>query len=278
MAENTSTRAAEPLAPDPTAPDARLFVASVSRAMRILETFNAERPSLSIANIAELTGMGRSAVQRFVYTLNCLGYLRKNPITRHYEVTHRVINLSSSLSGVGSIAASILPTLQDMVRETRETMAYVELDNIDIIVLKSVGSPQLSSVNLPVGRRFNAISSSSGQVILAHRSPEDILRIFNLSTDHARQRVGFSTGYEMVSYLARVKTDGYALTEKLEDQHSLSLSVPVRDVAHQVVGALNLSTLKSRHSKDSLKRHFLHLMLENASKLHSRQQALSHAG
>jgi len=270
MTNDTSPRAAEPLEPDPSEPDARLFVASVSRAMRILETFNAERRSLSIANIAELTGMGRSAAQRFVYTLHCLGYLRKHPVTRHYEVTHRVIDLSDSLSGTGSMAASILPTLQDMVRETRETMAYVELDNIDIIILKSVGSPQLSSVNLPVGRRFNAISSSSGQVILAHRSPQEVLRIFNLSTDYARQRVGFSTGNEMVSYLERIKTDGYALTEKLEDQHSLSISVPVRDVTQQVVGALNLSTLKSRHSKDSLKRHFLHVMLENAKNLYSR--------
>jgi len=278
MTKTASARIAKPPVPDHAVPDSRLFVASVSRAMQILETFSAERRCLSIANIAELTGMGRSAAQRFVYTLHCLGYLRKNPATRHYEVTHKVMNLSNSLSGAGSIAADILPILQNMVRETRETMAYVELDNIDIIILKSVRSPQLSSVNLPVGRRFNAISSSSGQVILAHRNPEDVLRVFNLSTDHARQRLGFSTGHEMVSYLETVKSRGYALTEKLEDQHSLSLSVPVRDVTNQVVGALNLSTLSSRHSKDSLTRHFLPLMLENAKSLYPSHQEFFHEG
>ena len=48
--------------------DERLYVASVAKAMRVMETFDQSSQLLSIADITEIRGLGRSATQRFVYT------------------------------------------------------------------------------------------------------------------------------------------------------------------------------------------------------------------
>src|SRR5688572_23729816 len=63
--------------------DPRLFVGSVEKGMRVLRAFYNQSTPLSLTEVAERTGLGRSAAQRFIYTLKALGYLRQDPKTRH---------------------------------------------------------------------------------------------------------------------------------------------------------------------------------------------------
>ncbi len=50
-----------------------LFVASVDKAFRILQTFSSGQQYLSLTELTQMTGMNKSAVQRFTYTLEALG-------------------------------------------------------------------------------------------------------------------------------------------------------------------------------------------------------------
>ncbi len=74
-----------------------LFVASLGRGIRILEAFDQSPRSLGLAELTELTGMNRSAVQRFLHTWEQLGYLAKDPATRRFALTPRVLALGYKL-------------------------------------------------------------------------------------------------------------------------------------------------------------------------------------
>lgn len=230
-----------------TEPDSRLYVASVEKAMMVLEAFEAGRKALTISEIAEHTGLGRSAAQRFVYTLHHLGYLRRDD--KRYTVSHRIIDLARSLIGIDTRSERVGPILDEISRHCRETVAWVELDGAEIVIMKSVPSVHLSSVNLPVGQRFAALSASSGQVLLAYATPERVLWAYHNATGNARERFGRRSDQQVLDYFSAVKNAGFVVTEKMEDQDSVSLSVPVLDPAGLAVGALNISMLKSRYSK-----------------------------
>ena len=57
-------------------------IQSVARAMSILELFSDKRPSLSISEVAELTGLNRATCYRFCQTFRKLGYLEELPDRR----------------------------------------------------------------------------------------------------------------------------------------------------------------------------------------------------
>lgn len=230
-------------------PDPRLFVASVARALRILESFDGGRRTLTIAEISQATGLGRSATQRFVYTLHQLGYLRRDGSSKHYRVSAKAIDLALSLIGSHTYAERVAPVLDMLAQKTGETVAWVERDDIDIVILRSIPSKHLSSVNLPVGQRFAALSASSGQVLLAHAPIEEILRVYKNSMVHARERFGLSDNEGILRYFEDVRRRGLSITEKMEDVDSISLSAPVFAGRDEPVGAINISTLKSRFSK-----------------------------
>ncbi|CAH1663819.1 hypothetical protein BOSEA31B_12600 [Hyphomicrobiales bacterium] len=138
----------------------------------------------------------------------------------------------------------------------------MEQDDLEIVILKSVPSQHLSSVNLPVGQRFAALSSSSGQVLLAYAPEQEILRVFNGSSEYARRRVGWGSDEEIVAHFAAVRAAGFALTEKMEDLDSLSLSSPVFGPKDLPVGAINISTLKTRFSKSQAEKNLAPELLE----------------
>ena len=59
------------------AENSSLFVSSIARAFSVLESFSGIPEARSLAQIAELTGLDRSAIQRIAFTLTTLGYLER---------------------------------------------------------------------------------------------------------------------------------------------------------------------------------------------------------
>ena len=92
--------------------DERLFVASVEKAMRVLEIFGKNATELSMAQIVARTGLGRSATQRFVYTLCQLGYLRRSASAPLYSLSTKLVGLVGGLLGSNArLQAALKETL-----------------------------------------------------------------------------------------------------------------------------------------------------------------------
>jgi IclR family pca regulon transcriptional regulator len=132
---------------------------------------------------------------------------------------------------------------------TKESISWAELLDHEIIVVESLPSPHLTSVTLAPGMRFEALSASSGQVLMAHARPGVAEQVLARSTPLARKRAGVDDMAGLSRLLERVRGQGYALTEKAFDQDSLSISAPVFDVQGRAVGAINLSTLRARFDR-----------------------------
>jgi IclR family pca regulon transcriptional regulator len=65
--------------------------------------------------------------------------------------------------------------------------------------------------------------------------------------------------------LARVRKQGYALTDQELEQGLRSIAVPIRDGSGAVAAALNVSVHASRATATALKRDVLPLLLETAA-------------
>lgn len=245
--------------------DERLFVASVAKALLVLETFNGRARHLTLSDITTATGMGRSAAQRFVYTLEALGYLQKNPVTRQYRLATKVLTFAQSLLSTNAALESAAPFLSRLGESTHETVSWVELDGDDIVIIGNVPCTHVASVNLPVGTRFPAISSSSGQVILADTSLQAAAAMWERADAEIRERMKFKDEAGLLDFLRKVSGQGFAVTEKNFDQGSLSISAPVYDFTRKPIAAINLSTLSSRFSRDAARKKLAPLVMEAAA-------------
>ena len=63
----------------------RYYIEALGRGLHILEAFTEQAPSLSLTEISSKVGLDKSTVFRFVYTLEKLGYLARDPDTQRYR-------------------------------------------------------------------------------------------------------------------------------------------------------------------------------------------------
>ena len=63
-----------------------LFNQSLEKGLAVLRAFSARRRTMTLADVAEATDITRSSAQRMVFTLEKLGYVRKHPKTRRYQL------------------------------------------------------------------------------------------------------------------------------------------------------------------------------------------------
>lgn len=230
--------------------DERLFVASVGKAMRVLEAFDRHTTNLSLSDIAIRTGLGRSASQRFIYTLEKLGYLDRDGPSKRYTLSRKVFRFAQNAASSNPGLDAAYPAMRALNERTRETISWVEVDGTEIVIIATLASTHISSVNLPVGTRFPALSSSSGQLLLAHAAPSHVEKVWAASQPSVPQRTRARDAAEMMQILETVKQAGFSVTEKNMEQGSISVSAPVHDRAGRALGAINLSTLTTRYDRD----------------------------
>ena len=229
--------------------DRRLYVQAVERNMVILQSFDGGKSLLSLSEIAERSGIGRSAVQRIVYTLTHLGYLRRDDMSQRFGLSSQILQICGGLFGNGNAGPEILLALQQLASETGESVAWVGREADEIVILQSVRSRHYSHVSLPIGKRFGVVTAASGQVFLAFDDPEEAEAIFHRTGSNARERLNIADFSAYSRLLDLVRSRGYALTEKSEDLYSLSMSVAVIGADGRPVGAVNVSALQSRLAK-----------------------------
>ncbi|MXG90040.1 IclR family transcriptional regulator domain-containing protein [Nocardioides flavescens] len=229
----------------------RDFVQSLERGLAIIRVFDADRPRLTVSEIAQVAGLTRAAVRRFLFTLTELGYVQ--PHRNGYELTPRVLELGYSYLSALTFPDVALPHLEKLVAETGEASEGSILDRGDVVYVVRVPGPALMTISVSIGARRPAYATAMGRALLADRPTAEIddylartelvPMLPNTITDKGALR----------GELAKVREQGYALVNQELEIGLVAVAVPVHDRHGQTRAAINLSTHVGRKSVDDMR-------------------------
>lgn len=243
-------------AADPTSrfADSRDYVQSLARGLAVLRAFDAEHPTLALADIAERTGVSRAAARRLVLTLQHLGYLR--PLGRAYSLSPRVLELGFGCLSSLRLTELVQPLLEQLAHRINHSCSMAVLDDQSIVYVLRVPVRRVMTVALGTGARLPAFATSMGRVLLSGLPGPDledwlarcqpVRHTSHTVTDRRRLR----------RLVGDVRRQGYAYVEQELELGLCSLAVPVRDRARGVIAALNASLPyhadASRHAREDI--------------------------
>ena len=243
------------------------YVQSLERGLSVIAAFGPDTASLTLSDVARLTGLTRAAARRFLLTLVDLGYVRQDG--KRFSLTPKVLGLGYAfLSGL-SLPGVAEPHLERLSHDLHESASMSVLDGPDIVYVARVPTARIMTVTINIGTRFPAYATSMGRVLLAGLDEdrlEDYLRtvVIQRFTSHT-----VADTDELRASLDEVRGSGHALVDQ-ELEHGLrSIAAPVRDRHGQVVAAVNVSTHISRVTKDKARRQFLPPLLRTVSDIES---------
>lgn len=144
-----------------------LFVSSLERGMSVLEAFDDSPRSLSLTEVSRVTGLNRSAVQRFLHTWTSLGYLEKEEDSKRFRLTPKILGPGYNYLKNNRMVEVANPLLSDVRERTGNSVYLGTLDGPNVIYI--VRFPQrfvYFKATLP-GRRVPAFCASGGRIMMA---------------------------------------------------------------------------------------------------------------
>ena len=141
------------------------FVQSLDRGLAVIRCFSSERPSLTLSEVAERTGLTRAAARRFLLTLQELGYVGSTG--RQFSLRPRVLALGYAYLSSFSVAQIAQPHLEDLAEELHESCSVSVLDGDDIVYVARASANRIMTIALTVGTRLPPYPTSMGRILLA---------------------------------------------------------------------------------------------------------------
>jgi IclR family pca regulon transcriptional regulator len=221
-----------------------------AKGLAVIEAYGQGRSSLTIAEVARLSGLDRASARRCLLTLVNFGYAATDG--RYFELTPRILRLGHSYLAA-SLPKLIQPSLTRLADELRESCSAAVLDGTEIVYIARAAQHRLMGVGLHPGSRLPAYCTSMGRALLAGLPPQQARELIERS-DRKKMTERTLIGVdELTEDLAQVRERDYSIIDQELEIGSRSIAVPIRNLSGRTVAAFNVAVHVSSGSPERLR-------------------------
>ncbi|MDR6213691.1 IclR family transcriptional regulator [Paracidovorax wautersii] len=245
-------------APDP------LFNQSLEKGLDVLRAFSAAHRTLTLAELAQLTGMTKGSAQRTVHTLQVLGYVGKHPQTRRFQLLPKVIEIGFNYLAAHPIIRAAHPYLAQLATASGETASLTEPVGLEMVYVAQLQTTQFIPVLTPVGMRIPMYCTSSGRAYLSALPDAEVRALLTAAPRPARTPATLTDVDVIVERIAACRQMGFATNCEELFLGDMGVAAPIRNSRGQPVAAVHLSPPTSRWTMEEAQRKLAPMVLECA--------------
>ncbi len=229
------------------------LVESLRKGLEVMEAFSSHKPRLRLQEVARLTGQPKATAYRLLRTLMSLGYVRYDQSSQEFYLGSRVMSLGFTVLSSLDLREAARPYLEELSAKTKQNVNLGILDRCDVIYIERIKTRRILNIDLFVGSRLPAHSTSIGQAILAFL-PEDELEelIGIMSKDELVASEIGGHGEALKERLAQVRRQGYALNDQDTFVGLRAVAAPLFNKQGRPEGAVNLATFSQLTTREEL--------------------------
>jgi DNA-binding IclR family transcriptional regulator len=203
----------------------------------ILDAFTLTRPTLTLGEIRDSTGMPTSTVQRLVTNLVAQGFLDREDDS--FRIGMKMAYWAAPATRGVAMLDLFVPLLKELRDRTGETVCFFQAERGYRVCVAMAETRHALRREMHVGAILPLHAGSAGQVLLAWK-PE-LLRQVLESPLPPLTDFTITSSEELESAVRRARRDGFSITTGQRDDGASGLSAPVFDSTGALVGAVTIS-------------------------------------
>ncbi|MEU0841394.1 IclR family transcriptional regulator [Streptomyces sp. NPDC005962] len=200
----------------------------------ILNAFTLARPSMSLREIQQQTGLPASTVQRLVTNLVAHGFLDRSEDT--FRIGVKMAYWAAAAAKDLDILEVINPALKDLRDRTGETACFFRSEGAQRVCIAVAETSHALRREMSVGKIAPITVGSSGRVLLAW-DPDLAERVLREELPQLTEST-VTDRDELRGLVQQTRSEGYAITVGERIDGASGLAAPVFDSAGDLVGAL----------------------------------------
>lgn len=189
----------------------------------------------------ELASTLRLADLEVARSLRVLGEekLVEEPASGRWRLAYGCLELVAPLIGQDDLVDNLRPVMEEIRKETRETVVLFRISGERQTVIVSLPSPQPIRYVLNVGSSFPLYLGAAGKVALAYMAQEDSRRYLqqcdlDAGTNRAPDRDG------ILRQLTHIRHDGYSISIGERVEGAAGVAVPICGTKGQLIAVMSI--------------------------------------
>ncbi|WP_134681518.1 IclR family transcriptional regulator [Paracoccus ravus] len=243
----------------------RDIMGGLAKGLSVIETFTAEHPRQSIAEVSAASGLDRATARRCLLTLAHHGYADYDG--KFFTLTPRILRLGTACLATMPLPQIVQPNLDRLSEEIAESSSVSVLDGVEIVYVARAAQRRVMSIALMPGSRLPAYCTSMGRVMLAALNPAELSAFLAQAPFAQRTPYTRFTAESLIDELARVRRDGFAIIDQEVEIGLRSIAVPLLNSRGLVVAALNVGLAAAHATPQELQNRFLPQLLRMQSEI-----------
>lgn len=210
---------------------------TTQRTVEILELIATTNRELTLSDIAKELAMPKTSAFDILETLvhsNML-YIRENGI-KTYHIGVKAYSIGSNYSKTSLLLNASEPIIKDLVKATGLTILIAKETSGEIVfTLKQ--EPERKIIATPnIGDRLLLHTTSIGKSILAFSHKQE--RLMEKIVFCAQTNKSITSKKDLVQEIATIRAQGYAISNRENEDHTFSIGAPIFDHRGYVTAAI----------------------------------------
>ncbi len=223
----------------------RYMLATVTKALEILDLFAGIHDGLSLTQIAEATKLPKSSIFRYLATLEQFHYLERDEKTERYQLGMKLLQLGALVASRLDLRNIAIPIMWQLRKAFGETVNLAIPHMNKVVYLEVLESQDVVKMASYMGAEEYMHATALGKAILAQLPPADVEERLTLPLAPLTEYT-ITDVTTLFAELEQIRTVGFAVDDREGNLQARCIAAAIRDYRGQVVAAISISGPENR--------------------------------
>ncbi len=215
----------------------------LEKGLKLLEELAQSANGKTALELANLLGIHKTSVYRYLNTLLEMGYIRTDG-NGTYHLGNKILELGSHMLRRMPLRETAHPFLVKLSAETQKTVHLCVLDGTEVVYLDKVESQRSLPIISRIGSRAPAYCTGVGKALLSSLPTDQVLELLKKTPLIRRTENTITDPMKLIEELKLTKERGYAIDDGEHEEGIKCFAAPIKGFGGEAIGAISATGLK----------------------------------
>lgn len=215
----------------------------LEKGLRILEELAQSAEGKTALELADLLGIHKTSVYRYLNTLLEMGYIRTDG-NGVYQLGNKILELGSHMLRRMPLREIAHPFLVKLSADTQKTVHLCVLDGSEVVYLDKVESQRSLPIISRIGSRAPAYCTGVGKALLSSLPSDQIVEILRNTSLAKRTETTITDPVRLLEDLKQTRARGYAIDNCEHEEGIKCFAAVIKGYGGEIAGAISITGLK----------------------------------